>query len=117
MQVIEEDIIVDKMKNSAGDVESRVTTNEERPAWEAVMPRYRQAWEERHRNDPVTWADVEDAYRYAYEIAQDARYHGRTWVELEPDFRNEWSQRYPNRPWNVIYGALQDAWSEITGRH
>lgn len=57
--------------------------------WEDVESQYRTEWE---RNNPTkSWSSVSRGYRYGWESAQDPRYHGRDWGNVESDLRSGWS--------------------------
>jgi hypothetical protein len=61
-----------------------------------------------------TWQDFDPAYRYGHALAQDTRFQGLRWDEMEPDARAEWERRYPQNAWERFKSAVQRAWERTT---
>jgi hypothetical protein len=59
--------------------------------WEDHADRYRSDWEARYGQERP-WMDHEGAYRYGWEAAQDARYHGKEFTEVETDLAHDYTE-------------------------
>jgi uncharacterized protein (TIGR02271 family) len=44
------------------------------------------------------------------DLSADARYRGRTWDTLEPDFRRSFEQRYPHERWDQYRDDIRRRW-------
>ena len=89
-------------------------TPETPPAsWEDEMPRYRRRWEQRY-GARGRWEEDEPSYRYGWERANDPRYRGRSWVDIEPQLRRDWEDRHRDRPWDRAADRVRDAWEGAT---
>jgi uncharacterized protein (TIGR02271 family) len=56
------------------------------------------------------------AYRYGYELANDSRYQGRQWREVEPEVRREWESRNRGSAWEDFKDSVQYGWDRVRGR-
>lgn len=81
--------------------------------WEDVLPTYRQHWQTNH-STAERWDDYEPAYRYGFDQYNTGQYSGRSWEQLEPDFRTDWSNRYPDKPWDRAVDSIKHAWNHLT---
>jgi uncharacterized protein (TIGR02271 family) len=64
--------------------------------WTDVSSRYRQDFLTRH-GSTARWEDYEPGYRYGYEMANDPRYVGRSFDEIELELRGDyhgWAERH-----------------------
>ncbi len=59
-----------------------------------------------------TYEQYQPAYRYGYDLANDARYRDRDWEEVEMDARGFWEARNPGT-WDRIKHAVRHAWEEV----
>lgn len=84
--------------------------------WEDVRPQYRTRWQQRFGTSGGRWEDVEPSYRYGWELAQDPRYRGMEWSDIESQARRDWGARYPDKPWDRAGRAIRDAWESATNR-
>jgi hypothetical protein len=55
-------------------------------------------------------------YTYGYEMASDPRYQGRSFDDIEPELRNEYSRRYPNSTWERMKDSVRYGWNKVTGK-
>jgi uncharacterized protein (TIGR02271 family) len=53
-------------------------------------------------------------YAYGYEMANDPRYQGRSFDDVESDLRTDYSQRYPNSTWERIKDSVRYGWNKVT---
>jgi stress response protein YsnF len=56
------------------------------------------------------------AYQYGYEMANDPRYRGRNFSEVESDLRSDYGRRYPNSAWEKMKDAVRYGWDRVTGK-
>lgn len=56
------------------------------------------------------------SYRYGYDMASDPRYKGRSFNEVEPDLRREYSSRYPDSTWERMKNSVRYGWDKVTRR-
>jgi hypothetical protein len=63
-----------------------------------------------------TYDEVEPAYRHGHALAQDPRYEGQAWDDIEPDARAAWEQRSPESPWERVKAAVRHAWQRSSRR-
>jgi hypothetical protein len=61
------------------------------------------------------YADYEPAYRYGYDLGMNERYRGRTWGDLETDFRRDWEVRQPGT-WEKFKDAIRYGWDRVRSR-
>jgi len=87
--------------------------------WDEVSPSYQREWERRYGTSGLRWHDVEPYRRYSYEMAQDERYRGRDWAEVEPELRTnygQWSRRhgygYDESAWDRFKDQVRAGWDE-----
>ncbi|MBV9304034.1 MAG: DUF2382 domain-containing protein [Acidobacteriaceae bacterium] len=71
----------------------------------------------------VTYAGTGDAYesyapayRYGSEMANDPRYQGKDFNEVESDLRAEYGRAYPNSTWEKMKDSVRYGWNKVTGR-
>lgn len=53
-------------------------------------------------------------YEYGYQMANDPRYRGRNFDEVEPELRSDYSRRYPNSTWEKIKDSVRYGWDKLT---
>ena len=56
------------------------------------------------------------AYQYGYEMANDPRYRGRSFSQVESDLRSDYGRRYPNSTWDKMKDAVRYGWDRVTGK-
>ncbi len=62
------------------------------------------------------YEDYQPAYQYGNTIANDPRYKGRSWDEIEPSLRSEYSSKYPNSTWEKMKNSVRYGWDRVTGK-
>jgi uncharacterized protein (TIGR02271 family) len=55
-------------------------------------------------------------YNYGYEMANDPRYRGRRFEDVESDLRTDYGRRYPNSTWESTKDSIRRGWDKLTGR-
>ncbi|MBV9173461.1 MAG: YsnF/AvaK domain-containing protein [Chloroflexi bacterium] len=99
---------------ASGTVSSGAGTTPTTADWAAAMPAYRRRWEQQYGTSGGRWDDVEPAYQYGYGLRDQSQYRGRSWSEIEPDVRRDWSRTHPDTPWDRAGQAIRDAWERAT---
>ncbi len=56
------------------------------------------------------------AYHYGYQAANNAKYKGRSFDEIEPDLRSEYTSRYPEGNWEQFKDSVRYGWSKTSNR-
>jgi uncharacterized protein (TIGR02271 family) len=56
------------------------------------------------------------AYRFGSEFADDRRYSGRSWEEIENDARNQYMQTNPGSNWEKLKDAVRYGWNKRSNR-
>ena len=64
-------------------------------------------------NTGVAYEQFQPAYRYGYTLANDARFQGRSWADIEPDARIFWTTHYADSPWERFKNAIRYGWEEV----
>ena len=85
----------------------------EQHRWEDELPTFRRHWQSAYGSQG-RWEDYEPMYRYGYDQHASGRYSGRSWAQVEPELRKDWSSRYPNQPWDRAGNAIKHAWDHLT---
>jgi uncharacterized protein (TIGR02271 family) len=62
------------------------------------------------------YEDYAPAYRYGSEAANDPRYSGRSYDEIEPQLRQDYARRYPNSTWDRMKDSIRYGWDKVTGK-
>lgn len=60
--------------------------------------------------------DYAPAYQYGSDIANDPRYQGRDYSEIESQLREDYSRRYPNSTWEKMKDSVRYGWDKVTGK-
>jgi hypothetical protein len=65
-----------------------------------------------------SYDDFRPAYYYGYELANDPRYQGRSWSEIEMDARRDWESRSQQgtvrSTWEDMKDAVRRGWESVT---
>jgi hypothetical protein len=59
------------------------------------------------------YAAYAPAYRYGYHAANDTRFHGRSFEEIEPDLRSDYARHYPGDAWDRVKDSVRYGWSRV----
>jgi len=119
-QVQETERVSDTVRREVADLDTQGDVDVR--GWDEARAAYRQGWEQRHGTSGRRWEDVEPGYRYSHEMANDPRYQGRNWDEVESDLRSgygDWSQRQGYRttgggdPWEKLRQDVRESWEEL----
>jgi len=77
---------------------------------------FRRHWQERYATSGDPYETYEPAYDYGYRSANDERWRGRSWSEVESDLRSDYERRYPNSAWERMKDSVRYGWEKVTGR-
>jgi len=77
---------------------------------------FRRDWESRYATSGGTYESYEPAYNYGYQSANDARWKGRNWSDVESDLRSDYERRYPNSTWERMKDSVRYGWEKVTCR-
>jgi hypothetical protein len=82
--------------------------------WQDVASRYEMLWQQHYGTSDATWEQLEPVYRYAWQAANEARYRGRPWSEVEAALRQDW-QASPGSTmdWSRVAGPMRDVWDDV----
>ena len=83
--------------------------------YQDYAPRFRSHWDQNYRSTGLRYEDYDPAYHYGFDMANDPRYRGRRWEDVEPELRRDWETRYHDRPWNRFADSVRHAWNSMTG--
>jgi uncharacterized protein (TIGR02271 family) len=104
------EMVQDTVRRKDVEVEGRAGTG----GYANYETRFRNAYNTRYANSG-TWEEYSPAYRFGYDLANNANYRDYTWDRVEANARTRWESEHPNT-WDRFKGAVRDAWDEITGR-
>ena len=101
--------------------------------WEDVRSRYEMLWQQHYGTTDATFEQLEPAYQFAWQAANDAHLRGRPWSEVESMLRHDWQSasdgaaagrlaRAGVRPasgdrgrlaWEDVEGPIRDVWEDV----
>ena len=83
--------------------------------WVDFRSRYEMLWQQHYGTTDATWEQMEPLYQYAWRLANDARYRGRPWSEVERSVRREWdaSRFGQSMRWEDAAGPMRDVWEDV----
>ena len=77
---------------------------------------FRRDFQQRYGTSGETYDTYAPAYTYGYQMANDARYRGRNFDDVESDLRTDYSQRYPSSTWERMKDSVRYGWNKLTHR-
>jgi uncharacterized protein (TIGR02271 family) len=77
---------------------------------------FRRDFDTRYASSGAAYDDYQPAYTFGYNAANDPRYQGRSWDEVEPDLRSNYGRQYPNSTWERMKDSIRYGWDKVTGR-
>lgn len=77
---------------------------------------YRRDFQTNYANSGAKYDEYAPAYSYGYDMANDPRYSGRDFDEVESDLRADYGRRYPNSAWDRFKNSVQYGWDKVTGK-
>lgn len=76
---------------------------------------YRQHWQGAYGSSGGRYEDYASAYRYGANLANQQKYQGYRWEELEPQVRSDWEATHAGSPWDRTKQAVRYGWEKMTG--
>jgi len=83
--------------------------------YDAYDTGFRSHWQSNYANSGMTYDRYQPAYRYGYTLANDQRYRGRNWSDVESTARREWENQNQG-PWENFKDSVRYAWEQARGR-
>jgi uncharacterized protein (TIGR02271 family) len=77
---------------------------------------FRRHWQQEYAASGEPYETYEPAYEYGYRSANDARWKGRGWSDVESDLRTDYAKEDPGSTWERIKAAVRHGWEKATGR-
>jgi hypothetical protein len=74
---------------------------------------FREDWQRNYASTGYGYERYQLAYKYGYQLANDQRYRGRGWNEIEPEVRYDWERQHPNDAWDDFKDAIRHGWARI----
>lgn len=105
----------DNVKRTEVEVE-RMGQGEGAAARSDYRSEFRRDWQERYANSGQKYETYEPAYDYGYRVANEPRYRGRNWSDVEDDLRTDYMRTNPNSSWDTMKGAVRYGWEKVTGK-
>ncbi|MFM0289015.1 hypothetical protein [Paraburkholderia megapolitana] len=85
---------------------------------------FRSHYDEQYASENARYEDYVPAYRYGATLARDARFHDRSWDELELEAQHDWETNgtpgatdEPGETWERVKAAVRHGWERVTGHH
>lgn len=76
---------------------------------------FRTHWQTAYGSSGEKYEDYASAYRYGADIANQQKYHGYRWDELEPQVRSDWEASHAGSPWERTKQAVRYGWEKMKG--
>lgn len=76
---------------------------------------FRTHWQTNYGNSGQGYERYQPAYRYGYTLANDERYRGRNWNEIETDVRRDWESRNQG-PWENFRDSIRHSWDSVRNK-
>ena len=77
---------------------------------------FRRDFQTRYGSTGGSYEDYAPGYNYGYQAANDPRYQGRNWDDVESDLRTNYGREYPNSTWDRMKDSIRYGWDKVTGR-
>jgi hypothetical protein len=75
---------------------------------------FRRDYDSRYANTNAPYDDYHRAYTHGATFANDERYRGREWPDVEASAREHWESRYPESTWERFKAAVRHGWERVT---
>lgn len=76
---------------------------------------FRTHWQSSYGSSGGKYEDYALAYRYGANLANQQKYSGYRWDELEPQVRSDWEATHAGSPWEKTKNAVRYGWEKMTG--
>ncbi len=75
---------------------------------------FRNDFSQRYGNSGANYDTYAPSYQYGYDMANDPRYRGRNFDEVESDLQTDYGSRYPNSTWERMKDSVRYGWNKVT---
>lgn len=103
--VVEEELRVGKREVDTGDTGM--------DQWD---PMWRSDYQTNYSHMGRSYDDFRPAYTYGYTLANDPRYQGQDWDQIEPAARRDWETSHHDSAWEDFKDAVRSAWMSVRNR-
>lgn len=76
---------------------------------------YRQHWQGAYGSSGGKYEDYASAYRYGSHLANEQKYQGYRWEQLETEVKSDWESRHSGSPWERTKQAVKYGWEKMKG--
>jgi len=76
---------------------------------------FRSHWQSNYAKSGMSYEKYQPAYRYGYTLANDERYRGRNWNEVESSARRDWESQNQG-PWENFKDSIRYSWEQLRGK-
>jgi len=76
---------------------------------------FRNHWQTTYGKSGQGYEYYQPAYRYGYTLANDQRYSGRDWSQIEPEARRDWESRNQGT-WDNFKDSVRHSWESVRGK-
>lgn len=76
-------------------------------------PEYRKHWQSAFGKSGIAYEEVQPAYQYGATLANDPRFRGRGWGEVETNARRDWETSHAGHPWERFKDAVRYGWEKV----
>lgn len=77
---------------------------------------FRRDYDSRYANTNAPYDDYHRAYTHGASFANDERFRGREWPEVEEHAKEHWESRYPGSAWERFKAAVRHGWERVVER-
>jgi len=99
----------DTVRKTKVDVEQTGTSGQtSRPSFDVST--FRTDYQTKYAKSGRTFEQYQPAYQYGYTLANDPRYSGRSWNDIETDARTSWTQNNQGSAWEDFKDAVRHSW-------
>ncbi len=77
---------------------------------------FRSDFSSRYGASGGSYEDYAPGYRYGYDIANDPRYKGQDYSQIESQLRDDYTRRNPNSSWERVKDSVRYGWDKVTGK-
>ncbi|WP_426106180.1 YsnF/AvaK domain-containing protein [Massilia sp. TSP1-1-2] len=75
---------------------------------------FRGHWNSMYARSGGAYEDYAPAYSYGSSMANNEKYRGRPWNDVEGSLRSDWETRNPGSTWENMKAAVRHGWERIT---
>jgi uncharacterized protein (TIGR02271 family) len=77
---------------------------------------FRRDFQTRYGATGASYDTYAPSYQYGYTMANDPRYRGRSFNEVESDLRSDYARQNPGSTWDKVKDSVQYGWNKVTGK-